>query len=121
MFLQTGSYKGVNFEYKVVEVASKVAKEGLFILPQNSTPFKYSGNRIYATTSSQKLEAFVEATGITFEFNCGIDTSAWQNQWRSVSPVCEIVTVDFTELHTKRALAAQAKNKLGAVQWRLTT
>jgi predicted RNA methylase len=91
-----GNISGVgNFEYAVIETAAKIAKYGVFILPQRSTPFKFSGNQGFERQKSPKYERFVKKTGIEFEFNCGIDTSICLNEWKGVSPLCEIVLVDF--------------------------
>ena len=38
------SYMSGEFEYMVIEAASRIAKEGAFIIPQMSAPFVYSGN-----------------------------------------------------------------------------
>jgi hypothetical protein len=90
------------FEFSTIFKASKIAREGAFILPQTSTPFKYSGNTHYEDLRgtdrlSRKVASFCEKTGIEYDFNCGIDTSIYLNQWRGVSPVCEICTFEFTD------------------------
>lgn len=97
----TWKYSGSEFEFKVIEVASRLAKYGAFILPQMSTPFRYSGERQFKTLDPtelpDKLEKFILETGIRWEFNCGIDTSQYRSEWNGVSPMCEICTFDFTE------------------------
>lgn len=89
------THRGSDFEYKVIEVASKISKRGTFILPAMSTPFKYSGQDVFEEWKNNKYERFRAQTGITFDFNCGIDTSIYKDDWRGVSPKCEIVNADF--------------------------
>ena len=88
-------YKGAEFEFKVIEIASMISDYGTFILPQMSTPYKYSGNRYYEEIKNNKVDKFINDTGFEFEFNCGIDTSIYKDQWKGVSPICEIVNFDF--------------------------
>jgi predicted RNA methylase len=83
------------FEFSAIKRASQLAKRGVFILPQMSTPFKYSGNSHYEETMPNKVKSFIEKTGIEYEFNCGIDTSGYLKEWRGVSPMCEICCFDF--------------------------
>lgn len=91
-----GEYTGGHFEYRVIEVASRVAQRGVFILPQASAPFRYSGQRCYRQEQSDKCLKFEEQTGIVMEPNCGIDTTIYRTEWRGVSPICEIVCCDFS-------------------------
>ena len=91
----SGSYTGGQFEYKVMELASRLARFGTFILPAGSANFEYSGKRQFNYVESRKAKAFREQTKILMEMNCGIDTSTYQNEWRGVSPVCEIALCDF--------------------------
>lgn len=99
-------YKGSQFEYKIIEIASNISDYGSFILPQMSTPYKYSGNNGYHEEKydnlPQKVKSFIDQTKLKFGFNCGIDTEAYINEWKGVSPTCEIVTFDFTT--TKKAI-----------------
>lgn len=90
-----GKYSGTEFEYRVIEVASRIADFGAFILPQMSAPFRYSGQQSYREDESDKARKFREQTGIIMEPNCGIDTSIHRDQWRGVAPVCEIVVCEF--------------------------
>lgn len=104
--LKALKYTGSDFEYKVIEIASRIAGYGAFILPQMSTPWKYSGNRNMESISSTKLTKFMEQTGLIFDFNCGIDTSIYLNEWKGVSPMCEVAVFDFgmttTDLEPKK-------------------
>jgi hypothetical protein len=105
-----GKYTGGQFEYRVIEVASRLAGFGAFILPQMSAPFRYSGQQHFSYEESDKARKFREQTGIEMEPNCGIDTSIYRNDWRGVSPVCEIVVCEFAEPETaaQRELFAEA-------------
>lgn len=92
-----GPYTGKVFEYRVIEVASRISRYGVFIIPQMSAPFQYSGVPSYREIESPKVTKFVKDTGIIMEPNCGINTSVYRDQWRGASPVTEIVCCDFDE------------------------
>lgn len=91
----SGAYTGGEFEYKVIELASRIAKYGVFILPQGSAPFAYSGVPGYERRSNGKTAKFTEQTGIYLNPGCGIDTSMYREEWKGVSPLCEVVLCDF--------------------------
>lgn len=93
----TGTYTGAEFEYRVIETASRLAPYGVFIVPQSSAPFRYSGVPCFRHEEADKARRFREQTGIVMEPNCGIDTASYRDEWRGVSPVCEIVCCDFAE------------------------
>lgn len=95
-------YKGSNFEYAVIDLASDVADYGVFIIPQGSAPFQLSGTQTFRHATSQKYEAFVKATGIALQPNCGLDTSGYDHLWRGTSPRTEIVCADFKEVRSER-------------------
>lgn len=90
-----GKYTGKSFEYKAIEVASRMAAYGAFIIPQGSAPFAYSGKRLYDPNEGANPRRFREQTGIVLEFGTGVDTAYYQDEWNGVSPVCEIVVCDF--------------------------
>ena len=90
-----GNYTGSQFEYKVIEHASKLADYGVFILPQNSAPFKLSGVQHFQYSESEKSLKFREQTGIDMQPGCGVDTSVYLKDWCGVSPMCEVVCCDF--------------------------
>lgn len=90
-----GDYTGGEFEFKLISAAKKIASHGTFILPQGSTPFKYSGAQYFQNMRSNKYDKFSKQTGLEFEFNCGISTEQYVKQWHGVSPMCEIVTVGY--------------------------
>lgn len=93
-------YTGSNFEFKVVEIASRVAQHGVFILPQTSTPFLYSGSHSMQSFNSKLYDKFLQQTGISFDFNCGLDTSVHKTLWKATTPNVEIITCDFTNIHS---------------------
>ncbi|WP_319567021.1 methyltransferase [Cohaesibacter marisflavi] len=92
---RTRSEKGMDFEFQVIEIASRMAEFGAFILPQTSAGFRYSGERYYLRSESRKFKSFSEKTGITIEPGCGIDTEIYRGDWRGVSPCVEIVVCEF--------------------------
>jgi hypothetical protein len=94
------NYKGSEFEYKAIEVASRIAEGGVFIIPQQSASFAYSGQNGYRPHEFAKLTKFKKETGIDLGHNMGIDTSSYQNEWKQVSPTVEIVTCEFECQHT---------------------
>lgn len=100
-------FTGSNFDLKTVDIASDIADAGVFLLPQRSTPFRYSGSRDYQERETDLTERFREQTGIRFEFNCGIDTAFYRDDWKDVSPLCEIVCADFIEAREARRPAQQ--------------
>lgn len=90
-----GRYTGGDFEYRVIELASRCARHGVFLLPQGSAPFKLSGQPYFCTTDNPKARKFMAQTGIELGPNCGIDTEQFRTHWHGVSPVCEIVCCEF--------------------------
>lgn len=84
-------YTGGDFEFKIIEKSMLIARYGVFIVPQMSSPFKYSGERFYQTLSTGKAVEFMKQTGINLEPNCGIDTSIYKNEWKGVSVICEVL------------------------------
>lgn len=95
-------YTGRAFEYHVIDIASDLADWGVFIIPQESAPFRYSGQRCYRVERSAAYETFVTTTGIELLPNCGIDTEFSRGDWHGVAPAVEIVTADFVEARAAR-------------------
>ena len=91
----TGSYSGSEFEYKVIAHGGCLAPYGVWIVPQGSAGFVYSGARCFERRESQKYKKFAEQTGLHFEAGCGIDTSLFRDQWHGTNVVCEVVTVEY--------------------------
>jgi hypothetical protein len=98
-----GPYTGSEFEYRVIEVASRIADYGAFILPQMSAPFRLSGQQCFTEDESDKARKFRQQTGIILEPGCGVDTSIYRNEWRGVAPACEIVVCEFERPETEVA------------------
>lgn len=102
-------FSGKDFEYHVIDLASDVAAYGVFILPQMSAPFRFSGCDRYREESSKKLDGFAKATAIQLTHGCGVDTSIYRDDWHGVAPNCEIVCADFEEAKAQRAANAEAE------------
>jgi hypothetical protein len=90
-------YSGKDFEFHVIDIAAHFATSGAFIVPQMSAGFNYSGKPCYERQKDGKAVKFQELTGLHFEAGCGIDTNFYINDWKGVSPMCEIVCVEFAE------------------------
>jgi len=60
-------YTGAEFEYSVIDVASDIARCGVFLIPQGSAPFSYSGQRSFQQIEPSKYVRFRELTGIELE------------------------------------------------------
>lgn len=88
-------YSGKDFEFHVIDIAAHVAERGTFIVPQMSAGFNYSGSNGYRRQTEGKAFKFQEMTGHYFEAGCGVDTAHYQREWKGVSPICEIVCVEF--------------------------
>lgn len=91
-----GKYRGKDFEYRIIERASQVADYGTFILPQQSSPFSYSGTQNYQKRECKKYENFHNDTGIILDAGCGVDSSVYRDDWKNTSVLCEDVLADFT-------------------------
>lgn len=89
------------FEYRVIELASKIARAGTFIVPQQSAPFRYSGVQCYREEETETCRKFRERTGIVMDVGCAIDTSG--HDWKNVDPRVEIVRCDFEDAQTNAA------------------
>lgn len=102
------NYKGAEFELITIEIASKIADYGSFIVPAGSTPFRYSGYPYFVDLREKspgynphgqsvpnKVQKFINETGLDYQFNLGIDTSVYKDAWKGVSPICEVVCFDF--------------------------
>lgn len=98
-------FRGKQFEYHVIDVASDIADHGAFIIPQGSAPFRYSGEPTFSAVESDGYRAFRDRTGVELGASCGIDCSLEQGGWHGVAPKVEIVTADFTESRRDRLIA----------------
>jgi hypothetical protein len=95
-------YTGGEFEYHVIDIASDLADWGVFILPQMSAPFRYSGQQCFEVRESDRYLTFKSQTGIELGPNCGIDTDCYRRDWHGVSVATEIVVSDFVEARATR-------------------
>lgn len=96
-FGKGGPIKGVPLDLNVVAVAAGLADYGVFILPQMSCPFRYSGEPHFRNEPGAAYERFHEKTGITLSPSCGIDCDHYRDDWRGVAPKVEICVADFEE------------------------
>lgn len=90
-------YRGKEFEYKVIEVAGELADFGIFIIPQMSAPFEYSGKQYYNERECSRYNKFHTATGYSLNIGVGIDTSHFRGEWKGTNILTEVVTCDFTK------------------------
>ena len=89
-----GRINGVtNFEYEIIKIGSKTADNGVYIIPQTSAPFEYSGNKESKWLNDCKSAKFTKDTGVKLNFGLGVNTEVYKNQWKGTSVLCEIVTV----------------------------
>ncbi len=98
-----GKYTGSKFEFRTIEIASQIADCGMFIIPQQSAGFRYSGAQYYEHSDDGKISAdqyqrFSQQTGIRLDAGVGVDTSVHDDDWHGVSPRVEIAIADFTEI-----------------------
>jgi hypothetical protein len=78
----------------------------VFIIPQNSAPFVYSGAQYYRDRESDDYRNFARQTCIHLESSCGIDTTyrdGPDREWKGVAPRVEIVVSDFEGARDTRA------------------
>jgi len=99
-------YTGPEMEFRVIDIASRCAQRGVFVLPQGSCPFAYSGRRTLEMQYSAKFNKFAAETGLSMELGCAVDTEDYRSQWKGTSPLCEVVLLDFprTGSYTRPAL-----------------
>lgn len=100
-------YRGARFEYHVIDIASDLADFGVFLVPQESTPFLYSGQSQFSQVPRHRVSdywEFEDSSTIEFEMNCGFDTSQYRDDWDGVSPMTEIVLTDFGESRRRRTV-----------------
>lgn len=104
-FGKTAKIKGPRYsgedDLAVVDIASDLARWGVFILPGMSVPFEYSGRPGYQLRPSQKYDRFHSATGI--ELCCeSTDASISRDKWRGVAPNVEVASAYFEDLQAAR-------------------
>ncbi len=90
-------YRGPRFEYHTIAVAAQVADRGVFLIPQQSAPFTYSGrSHMRFGTGDAEYTRFSASTGIRLQPTCGVDSAHYARQWRHQPPRTELVLTDFT-------------------------
>lgn len=85
-------YTGKEFTYHVINIASKLADDGAFIVASNAAPFRYSGAPYFDMYDNKKYDKFLDETGIMLDGGVGIDTSIFKDQWKTTNVSVEIVT-----------------------------
>lgn len=78
------------FEYDLIAHAADLALDGVFLIPQMSCSFRYSGRQYFERYSNPKYEKFQSRTGIDLVMNCGIDTETYRDEWTIKPPTLEI-------------------------------
>jgi Predicted RNA methylase len=92
----TGRYTGSEFEYKIIDRARYYASMGVWIVPQGSAGFKYSGHSYYDdSVQTPKYHRFNRETGLVLTPGVGIDTSIYRDEWHATKVICESVIVDY--------------------------
>lgn len=56
---------------------------------------KNKGYNPYGLSVPRKVQKFIDETGFNYQFNLGIDTSVYKDDWMGVSPICEVVDFEF--------------------------
>jgi hypothetical protein len=105
-------YQGKRFEYHVIDIASDLADYGVFLIPQESTPFRYSGKPEFSQVPEDRIPDYREfrrRSHIEFEMNCGFDTSQYLDDWNGVAPTTEIVITDFNAARDRRVVGMTAE------------
>lgn len=105
-------FRGRQFEYHVIDIASDLADYGAFIIPQMSAPFRYSGVDQYTEEKYPAYISFCEKTAIELGANCGIDCSFAQMDWHGVAPKVEVVTTDFIAARARRGSGMSMQDDL---------
>lgn len=97
-------YTGPEFEYKAIELGALLgASEGVFLIPQQSCPFKMSGQAnnefLKENEYSTKYAKFIKDTSLEISPNMGYCTDIYDNEngWKDVSIVTEIAIVEYEE------------------------
>lgn len=95
-------YKGADFEFHVIDIASQMADYGTFIVPQQSASFQYSGRPYYERRETGRATDFEKLTGLVMEAGAGVDTSIHANDWKDTRIITEIICLEFTDAREKQ-------------------
>jgi SAM-dependent methyltransferase len=98
-------YTGAECELKILDIASHLATYGTFILPQSSTPFRFSGVPYYRRVDNAKFDRFFADTRVDIEAGCGIDTTVHREGWKQVNILTEIACCEFPRVEAQSAAA----------------
>jgi hypothetical protein len=98
-------YTGDKFEYHVIDIASRIAGYGVFIIPQMSAGFRLSGQRNFERDETDAYKRFAEQTGLELHPGCGIDCDFYRNDWHGVSVSVEVVTCEFEKIDSPLPVA----------------
>ena len=88
-------YTGGEFEFKIISKAWDHSDYGVFLVPQGSAGFVYSGAHYYRPAESNKYKKWKEQTGLEATAGCGVDTSLWRDEWHGTNVLTEIITVEY--------------------------
>ncbi|MEU4898250.1 DUF6884 domain-containing protein [Streptomyces sp. NPDC044780] len=102
-------YRGPLFELHVMDLAAHLAPTGAHLLPQQSTPFRYSGRVQSSRETLPEVARFERETGMTMWFNYGVDTAQWRGEWHGVAPSVEIACHNVEEDRLQREAEAAEK------------
>lgn len=99
----------MRFEYLAITLAAHIARRGVFLIPQTSAPFCYSGRPCMEhDRADAECRGFQSGTGITLESSCGIDTSYYAQDWHHPPIATEVVTTDFANTASARRRRSRA-------------
>lgn len=101
---KTFDYQGGEAEYKIIDIASHIADYGVFILPQESAGFRYSGTRNFQRNENSKYNRFSDQTGLMLTSAIGIDTCMYAG-FKNTSIRVEIASCDFRDREGQLLLA----------------
>lgn len=87
---------GSPVELNALSIASRLARCGAFILPQESCPFRYSGQQSHEHRTTPVWSQFYRQSHIDL-ISSSIDCSIYREDWRDVSPNVEIALYDLDE------------------------
>lgn len=101
-------YTGSSFEYKAIELGALLgAQDGTFLIPQQSAPFRMTGDGHKSVESDEYKTRdylkFEKQTGIEIRPNNGFTTEInedWKG-WKDVSVVTEIAVIEYYECEYK--------------------
>jgi hypothetical protein len=88
----------------VIDIASQLATRGVFLIPQQSAPFRFSGQQCRESDRAGPGQDFQRRTGLALESGCGVDTSIYARDWKDGAPACEVVCIDFEDAETSVAM-----------------